>query len=242
MEYRSIFQERLFDFIDWANRQRSAQALESKFLDIMSDEGFHIVGARTIGNPFAENFDSAPVLYNGPEELFRIWHERGYIRNDPTILRALTTQLPFLWTSNDGRTPIGKRILSDAADFGITEGIALPVHSLDQNPACISLSGARAKDLRREDAMTLGLAASHFFITWTELLGEPAEEVERLTPRERDVLYCACAGYSGPQISDRLGIGSESVKSHMKSIREKLGASSIAHAVAKAIRAGVIFP
>lgn len=238
----SALNARLFELIDKMNTAHSASIVERQFIDFMQDEGFKTIGGRTIGNPFEENYLDLPEIYNGPEEFRRLWHERRYIRNDPTVLRALTTQIPFIWGQEDATTPIGKRILADASDFGLTEGVALPVHSLNQKPACVSLAGDRANIMSRSDLLTLGLTATHFFIVWSGFVEDSDEITTPLTPRERDVLYCAAAGLSGERISERLGIKISSVKSHMKSIRTKLNASSMAHAVAKGIYTGSICP
>ena len=241
----SNFRRRLYDLIDAINGSATANAVELKFIAAMQDEGFSTIGAREIGNPFVEtNSKEVPEIYNGPAEFRRIWHERKYIRHDPTVLAALTTQIPFLWQADQPTKPEGRRILNDAAEFGLYEGVGLPVHSLDQQPACVSMSGSRARDLERADLMTLGLTASHMFVVWSGLVkgAKTVNYAPNLTGRERDVLYCAAAGLSGEGICDRLGIGSASVKSHMKSIRMKLRANSMAHAVAKGIVLGCIAP
>ena len=125
------FRIKLFDLIDDLNSAHSSENVESLFVNFLKDEGFETVGARAIGNPFNDDYLNFPEIYNGPEELRRIWHKRRYVRNDPTVLRALTTQSPFLWTQHDAKTPIGKRILYDAADFGLKEGIACLLYTSD---------------------------------------------------------------------------------------------------------------
>ncbi len=57
-----------------------------------------------------------------------------------------------------------------------------------------------------------------------------------LTPREQEVLTWLVQGLPYKLISDRMGIGYETVRSHMKHIYEKLQVTSTTEAVAKAMR------
>lgn len=61
-----------------------------------------------------------------------------------------------------------------------------------------------------------------------------------LTPREKQVLECRAKGGINKTIGDELGISKRTVDIHSARIKEKLGASTIAHAVAIAIRVGII--
>jgi two-component system nitrate/nitrite response regulator NarL len=61
-----------------------------------------------------------------------------------------------------------------------------------------------------------------------------------LTARELEVLRLIAAGLSGPEIGARLFISSSTVKTHVKSVLEKLGVSDRAAAVAEGMRRGLI--
>jgi DNA-binding CsgD family transcriptional regulator len=61
-----------------------------------------------------------------------------------------------------------------------------------------------------------------------------------LTPREHDVLELLVEGASNKEIARRLGISASTVKFHVRSIADKLGADGRAEAVAHALRRGII--
>lgn len=61
-----------------------------------------------------------------------------------------------------------------------------------------------------------------------------------LTEREQDVLRLVARGNQRDQIADALGIGSESVKTHLKGIMTKLGAPNAVGAVARAYELGIL--
>ena len=62
----------------------------------------------------------------------------------------------------------------------------------------------------------------------------------RLTARERDVLELLARGLRQEQIAGHLGIGSETVRSHVHNAAARLGAANSTQAVAIAIRRGLI--
>ena len=62
----------------------------------------------------------------------------------------------------------------------------------------------------------------------------------RLTARERDVLELLAQGLQHEEIGRRLGIGSETVRTHLRKATERLGAATRTQAVAIAIRRGLI--
>ena len=61
-----------------------------------------------------------------------------------------------------------------------------------------------------------------------------------LTPREREILALLADGFGNKQIASRLGIATNTVKTHLRNIYEKLGVSERAAAVAEAMRRGLL--
>jgi DNA-binding NarL/FixJ family response regulator len=68
-----------------------------------------------------------------------------------------------------------------------------------------------------------------------EHLGQPG-----LSEREIAVLLCAAAGNANKQIGAQLGIAEDTVKAHIRTILAKLDARDRTHAVAIAVRRGII--
>ena len=63
---------------------------------------------------------------------------------------------------------------------------------------------------------------------------------ERMTRRERDVLVLLGDGLSNRAIAERLGISDHTVKFHVASILDKLGAAGRTEAVTLGVRRGLI--
>ena len=64
----------------------------------------------------------------------------------------------------------------------------------------------------------------------------PAEPTEELSPREQEVLNLLSQGFMYKEISDKLGISFETVRTYIRRIYEKLHVRTRTEAVAKALR------
>lgn len=62
---------------------------------------------------------------------------------------------------------------------------------------------------------------------------EPTAEMERLTPREIEVLKLLAEGLEGSEIADRLGICAGTVRTHVEHMRDSLDRRTRAGLVAK---------
>ena len=74
----------------------------------------------------------------------------------------------------------------------------------------------------------------------TEHVVAPKATSGRLTERELDVLRLLAEGLSHEQIGKRLEIAGETVRSHARKAADRLGARTRTHAVATAIRLGLL--
>ncbi|HET7128237.1 MAG TPA: helix-turn-helix transcriptional regulator [Gaiellaceae bacterium] len=65
-------------------------------------------------------------------------------------------------------------------------------------------------------------------------------KASELTKREQQVLALLADGLAHDEIAERLGIGSETVRTHIRKASGRLGASTRTQAVAIALRQGLI--
>src|SRR3954462_9247604 len=66
------------------------------------------------------------------------------------------------------------------------------------------------------------------------------QPVERLTPREREVLVLVGRGMSNKRIARELGLSEKTVKTHVANVLHKLGATDRTQAAVYAVRTGLI--
>jgi two-component system, NarL family, nitrate/nitrite response regulator NarL len=69
---------------------------------------------------------------------------------------------------------------------------------------------------------------------------EQAGQTPELTEREQQVLRLIAEGMSAPEIGRKIHLSSTTVKSHLRTLYEKLGVSDRAAAVAEAMRRGLL--
>jgi DNA-binding NarL/FixJ family response regulator len=77
----------------------------------------------------------------------------------------------------------------------------------------------------------------HYFRSYPDLSDAP---LERLSPRELEVLALVAAGYANAEIAAELVIGVETVKTHLGAIRRKLQARDRTHAAVRGIWLGLV--
>jgi DNA-binding NarL/FixJ family response regulator len=124
--------------------------------------------------------------------------------------------------------------------------IMLTTHAGDVQVSRALKAGARGyllKGLLRKELLETirAVYAGHKRVS-SEVAAEIAEHAtdDALTPREADVLRLVAKGNSNKAIGARLSLTEETVKSHIRSILAKLGANDRTHAVAIALKRGII--
>ena len=124
--------------------------------------------------------------------------------------------------------------------------IMLTTHAGDVQVSRALKAGARAyllKGLLRKELLETirAVYAGHKRVS-SEIAAEIAEHAtdDALTPREVDVLRLVARGNANKAIGARLSLTEETVKSHMRSILAKLRANDRTHAVAIALKRGII--
>jgi RNA polymerase sigma factor (sigma-70 family) len=71
--------------------------------------------------------------------------------------------------------------------------------------------------------------------TREERVEKLAERLEKLTPREREVMDLVVAGLANKVVASRLGISQRTVEIHRAQVMEKMAADSLAHLVRMAV-------
>jgi DNA-binding NarL/FixJ family response regulator len=79
----------------------------------------------------------------------------------------------------------------------------------------------------------MSLAIARRVVDHFNELGQAASEVEKLAPRERDVLTLLSKGYLYKEISEKLGISQSTVRTYIQRTYEKLHVKSRTEAAAK---------
>ena len=166
---------------------------------------------------------------------------QGY---DPGIMMAKTSLVAYTWTETmQTLEPIGiDRWPYDLAlKYGIRDALTC---SVGQRWLVAYWSRQVLCDLMTDPLRMLLIAAAGFAaLRLAQVIGDDPRRFEkqpRITARELAVLRLVSLGMGSSEMSKLLGIGEETVRSHLKKAQAKLGARNRAHAASEAIRQQLI--
>jgi len=166
-------------------------------------------------------------------------------RHGDFLAIRLRTMLALVWLAANERAraiEVFSEVLKIAAPAGVYQSI------LDVGPDIGDLLHAVCDDAQNTAQTNETIAyANHLLHGWRTLYqpgGNRQRDTERgsLSSREREIVDLIARGQSNKEIANTLGIGAETVKSHMKSIFMKLGVDKRAQAVARARDLGLVGP
>jgi DNA-binding NarL/FixJ family response regulator len=132
-------------------------------------------------------------------------------------------------------------VLAVLADASETVAEAIGAGAGAVLPAAVSPAAlARALAATAEGLTVLGPEMAAGLLPLGPDIDRPEQPVERLTPRESEVLQLLARGLTNAEIAGRLGVSEHTAKFHVGAVLGKLGARSRAEAVALGSRLGWI--
>ncbi len=190
----------------------------------------------------------------------RCYIEQRFAGIDPVLRQAAATTVPFRWTDcpayqrglerRKGVKPQVSRLATVAKDFGFDDGYVIPSHAMlgsgMVDSALFSFIG-EGPPSGAPERHWLRLIALSYHERMLHLRGaggtrEDGRGRPVLTDRESEVLVWACRGKTSQETADILNISERTVKFHVQQAMSKLGVYNKVHAVALAIRRGLICP
>lgn len=241
----------IFSFISSAGDAESADALLGAFEAMIAGYGLHYY---KVSKPPARSGDAGRVLAcRLPPGWQAIYDERKYARIDPVRKKLANAQHPFRWSEAvaDARPdPHYRRmesVLAEAAEYGLQDGHAFPVHGRKGLHGTVVVSGPGG-ELSDGQVILLDTAARVLFWRLLDLNGEADETADpahmpdtTMTRREMDVLFLLADGMTSHEIARTLEISNHTVDWYINGIQEKMNARNRQHVVAIAFRHGLIF-
>ncbi len=176
----------------------------------------------------------------------RHYINEDYQKHDPVVRSALSSFHPVQWSRLDWSPKRAKLLLQDAQDAQIgNHGVTVPIHGPNGQFAhfTATLNGTAADWSRFLDQHGRSLILmGHFFnekaIELT--LGAARPAAAELSPREIDALTFLAMGYTRGHAADTLGISEHTLRVYIESARSKLNALNTTHAIAQALKQGLL--
>ncbi|WP_347312044.1 helix-turn-helix transcriptional regulator [Defluviimonas sp. SAOS-178_SWC] len=238
------------------DRLKDARSFESSLdilYEIVQGLGFtQVLYARQLVNPRIGENEWVPLrlnVRNFPRGWEHKWRE--FEAHDPYYHACFNGTLPFDWSDVQSSDMLGREE-SEAwrylADYGLERGMTIPIHLPEGKFAVVSAIVDRTSSATW-DTLYSNTYQTMFHLTHTfhKSISNRGflDEVEvalsnLLSPRESECLRWAAHGKTSPEIAMILDRSVETVRLHIKNAMLKLDASTRTHAVAKAVRLGVL--
>jgi LuxR family quorum sensing-dependent transcriptional regulator len=167
---------------------------------------------------------------------------RGKFRAALFLLR--TSLASFTWTEVQRMfEPIGvdRWTFELGLKYRMRDGLSCPVGG--RWAVAFWSSRVLGNVLTRPDRIMIFAAASHAALRLEQLVGADSHRIglhNKLTSRELAVLRLVSIGEQTHQIAQQLGLGEETIRSHLKKAQGRLGVRSRTHAACDAIRKNLI--
>ena len=226
-------------FIERLPAFESAEELLDEMQRVLAPHGIEKIMVRTLPQ---RSLAKGLVAARWPREFIDYYDRAECIRYDPIARRARLSASPFLWDASllDRECAQTRELMQVAAAFGLAEGVVVPIHRPHGRTASVSLMGGRMA-LDAHDLPVLRAMALYVFDElWRRHEGRNGQPCRALTTREQEVLALSADGNTAQEIADILHIAKRTVDEHSGNVCRKLKAFTRTHAVAIAVREGLI--
>ncbi|RUX09732.1 LuxR family transcriptional regulator [Mesorhizobium sp. M8A.F.Ca.ET.059.01.1.1] len=228
----------LHDALQLANAA-SVEALVGLYRATIRQFGFsHFIVTGLPGH--GQRFENLVLERFWPEDWMAHYVSRDYVRRDPVAIASVVCRSPFTWREASMRAtasgPAGDRIMMEAADVGLRDGVCVPIPVRNALAGCISLAGEAP--VTEKDALERINVLSLTFASRLQLLADHRRPNGlTLSEREREVLTWVAEGKTAWEISRIIGISDSTVNKHIAGAMRKTGSVTRAQAVARALTA-----
>jgi LuxR family quorum sensing-dependent transcriptional regulator len=217
----------------------SAEAVISRLAGFLRHYGFTsflITGLPTQ----RERLEPHILLNNWPEDWYCRYTEANHYRWDPCVRHCFETIEPFAWNELPEALVADaapRRIMHEAAEFGLKQGLCVPLHDLFGFQSVVTMAGLEV-DLTPESRRIVHLASVYAYAAADRTAGRKRTHapLSELTDRECEVLRWTAAGKTAWDIGQILGICEFTVKDHLRNVRRKFGTATTVQSVVEALR------
>ena len=190
------------------------------------------------------NIDAPYVKTTYPDNWVARYILKDYIKVDPIVRAGALRSLPFDWSCISPR-PEASQMLQDYHNHELGPyGYSIPITDKKGRRALFSVNSElneQSWDKRTAQYLSDWIELAHILHHKAihELYGE-MDPAPTLSKRQIETLNLSATGLDHKQIARELNISEHTVRNYQQSLRHKLGASSMTHAVGIASRLKII--
>lgn len=239
----------LGDLVEAIGAAKTDAELASKVKAVARRTGFpllayHLVSTSGLKPPTATHITTYP------REWVTHYLAEGGFHHDPIVEIASSAVAPFAWPGEDRPLePGARRLMKDAADFGISTGLTIPVRGprdfalfsvVPDNPR--SPDAKRLIDVTRSELALIAMVTHERANALLRKLPLTGDEAVRLSPREREVMQWVAAGKTSWEIGQILSLSEYTIRTYVSTALSKLSCSDRTHGAVRAVLLGLIEP
>jgi len=220
-------QQQIFGALEKVNRQLGIDYFAMAFLPLAH-----------------ERLDSHFVWQHWPDGWLGRYLKYNYFHADPVVSFVRATARASVWSQSvraghlSGRS---KRIMDEARDFGMHDGLTIPLHSRYGLGGLFSVAGRRAPVAPTEVSLLQFVAeTAHRRIMDLNAPPQPGLPVDlQITRSESECLTLCAAGKTDREIGTITYRSQRTVQQHIRNLQQKLGVTNRAQLIAEAFRRGL---
>ncbi|MEZ8142097.1 MULTISPECIES: LuxR family transcriptional regulator [Enterovibrio] len=195
----------------------------------------------------------SPIIHaysNYPTPWLERYFEQNKQRVDPVVSYIMTQQSPIRWDSlvqrEEFQSPQQQELMATAKQYGLSNGFTVPIKSASGDFVLFSMAIGDVDDQCEKLNAAIPFAhtlATHLLECYlTMKVKAKGSDNISLTQRETDCLFWASEGKTAWEISKIINVSERTVLFHLNNCTKKLAASNRQHAVALAIKKGLLKP
>lgn len=236
----SSVQQIAFDAVDRIGQLSCTDEILRELRRVGGDMGFE--GFCITGVPMPnERIDPYVLLSGWPDGWLERYLDQNFVSADPVIRQVRQSSKPFAWSEaqydRDDRS--AARVMNEAPDFGLCDGLAVPIYTTDGLQALVTFGGEHPEASAHQRA-AVHLIAIYAHARARELLSEKDDGAvppkPRLSPREIECLKWTAAGKTAWETSTILNLSRRTVEQYLGTAALKLRSVNRVQAVAEALR------
>ncbi|MEN9874727.1 MAG: hypothetical protein RL186_1624 [Pseudomonadota bacterium] len=233
------------EFTIQAGKTHSVGELNHAFGSMVQEWGFDNFVAIQVSSrqtdlraPLARSFGSPPVLW------LNRYREAGHVHRDAGVSRIMTSTEPYWWSDVQAGplTKDEKLVFDEAAEFGISRGLVVPIRQPDGSVWSCLLSSNQMDET--DDLKFAAVVAANYYVGRGAMLQSREHRkidlAYRLTPRQREVVTWLARGLTTDEIGEILGTSGRTVAHQLDEAKRRLHARTLASLVAEAVLNGEI--
>jgi LuxR family quorum sensing-dependent transcriptional regulator len=232
-----------YGFVDRITECKTSYDILRLTREVAKSYGFQYFSIIRLPNADERSLSTLSIISNWPPDLINSYDQLGLLENSPVIGAMRRSTKPLVWRLEDlnRNRPDGREeeVTTLFAAYGFHRGVYFSTQEPSGERGAVSFSGTRDTPSNAE-LMELSYISNLIYEKVAEIKKPAASAEQTLSARERECLHWTASGKTSSEIATILELSEHTVNHYLSAACQKLGATNRAHAVARAVRAGLL--